>query len=257
VDFALICVVAFAASLLTFFTGFGLGTLLLPAFAAFFPTEVAVALTAVVHLLNSLFKLVLVGRHADLGVALRFGVPAIAAAFCGAFLLVWLAGQEPVFTYDAWGRTREVLPVSLVIALLMVIFAALELWPGTGSLSIPPRWLPAGGLLTGFFGGLSGHQGALRSAFLIRAGLDKTAFIATGVVIAAAVDVSRLVVYSERFLAAVPAQNGRLLAGAALSAFAGAAAGRRLLDRVSLRSIEVGVAVLLLAVALGLGSGLL
>lgn len=46
----------------------------------------------------------------------------------------------------------------------------------------PPHWLPLGGLLSGFFGGLSGNQGALRSAFLLKAGLSKEAFIATGTV---------------------------------------------------------------------------
>ncbi len=256
-DFLVICLVAFSASLLTFFTGFGLGTLLLPAFAAFFAPEVAVALTAVVHLLNSLFKFLLVGRHADLRVALRFGAPAIVAAFGGALVLVWLAGQQPLWSYSALGRSYEVTPVAFVIALLMIVFAALELWPAVRRLSIPMRYLPLGGLLTGFFGGLSGHQGALRSAFLIRAGLEKEAFIATGVVIAAVVDLARLVVYSERFFAAGIAENGPLVGAATLAAFTGAIAGARLLRRVSLRSVEVAVAGLLAVIALGLGSGVL
>ena len=37
---------AFGASALTLFSGFGLGTLLLPAFALFFPADLAVAMTA-------------------------------------------------------------------------------------------------------------------------------------------------------------------------------------------------------------------
>lgn len=254
---AVICGVAFAASLLTFFTGFGLGTLLLPAFAAFFPAEVAVALTAVVHFLNSVFKLLLVGRHANVRVAVRFGVPAIAAAFGGALVLGWLAGREALLTYELAGRSFEVSPVAFVIAVLMVAFAALELWPRFKRVSIPLRYLPVGGLLTGFFGGLSGHQGALRSAFLIRAGLEKASFIATGVVIAAVVDVTRLAVYSERFFAADLVRNAPLLGAAALAAFAGAVAGAQLLHKVSLRFIEVGVAVLLVLVAAGLGSGML
>lgn len=253
----IICGVAFGASLLTFFTGFGLGTLLLPAFAAFFPAEVAVALTAVVHLLNSLFKLTLVGRHANLRIAARFGIPAIGAAFAGALALAWLAGRQALWSYELGGRSLTVTPVAFVVALLMLGFAALELWPRFRRLAIPPRFLPLGGILTGFFGGLSGHQGALRSAFLIRAGLDKQAFIGTGVTIAAAVDVTRLAVYSERFFAADLAPHGPLLAAAALAAFAGAFAGNRLLKKISLRSIEAGVAVLLVLVALGLGSGLL
>jgi len=256
-EFLVICGTAFGASLLTFFTGFGLGTLLLPAFAAFFPAEVAVALTALVHLLNSLFKLVLVGRRANLLVAIRFGAPAMVAAFGGALVLGWLAGEGPLWTYAIAGRTREVMPVAFVIAVLMVLFAVLELSPRFKAVSLPVRYLPLGGLLTGFFGGLSGHQGALRSAFLIRVGLDKEAFVATGVVIAAVVDLTRLAVYTPLFFGADLARHAPLLAAAVLAAGTGALAGNRLLHTIGLRSIEVGVAALLVIVALGLGAGIL
>jgi hypothetical protein len=47
-----------------------------------------------------------------------------------------------------------------------------------------------GGILSGFFGGLSGIQGAIRSAFLVKSGLKKEAYIATGVVIACFVDIN-------------------------------------------------------------------
>jgi uncharacterized membrane protein YfcA len=60
---------ALAASLLTLISGFGLGTLLLPVFALFFPLELAVGMTAVVHLLNNLFKFGLLWRAVDRQVA--------------------------------------------------------------------------------------------------------------------------------------------------------------------------------------------
>lgn len=256
-DYLLISAVALFASGLTFFSGFGLGTLLLPAFAVFFPAEVAVALTAVVHMLNSLFKLLLVSRRADLRVAVRFGLPAIVAAFVGARVLVWLSDLEPIVSYQLVGRAMSVTPIKLAIAILMFGFAALEVWPRFKRISIAPRYLPVGGALTGFFGGLSGHQGALRSAFLVRAGLPKEAFIATGIVIAAVVDLTRLVVYSERFLVERIADNGALLLAAVGAAFAGALLGNRLLEKVTLRFIEATVAAMLALIALGLGSGVL
>ncbi|MEM6640395.1 MAG: sulfite exporter TauE/SafE family protein, partial [Pseudomonadota bacterium] len=40
-DYLLVCTVALVASALTFFSGFGLGTLLVPAFALFFPAPLA------------------------------------------------------------------------------------------------------------------------------------------------------------------------------------------------------------------------
>ena len=55
-SYLIICTVALLVSALTLFSGFGLGTLLMPAFALFFPIEVAVAATAIVHLANNIFR---------------------------------------------------------------------------------------------------------------------------------------------------------------------------------------------------------
>jgi hypothetical protein len=176
---------AFCTAGLTFFSGFGLGTLLLPVFALFFPLEVAIGLTALVHLANNVFKLLLVGKYADIAIVLRFGLPALAAAFFGAAALLQLTHLAPLASYHLLGRTFQILPMKLVVALLMVFFGILEVYPALSRFTLTPRWLPLGGVLSGFFGGLSGHQGALRSAFLLKCGLTKEGFISTGVVIAA------------------------------------------------------------------------
>lgn len=256
-DYLLICSVALLASALTFFSGFGLGTLLLPAFALFFPIEQAIALTAVVHFLNGLFKLALVGRHADRGVVLRFGLPAFAASLLGAGALVWLAGVAPVFSYPAFGRLVSVTPVKLVIGSLLLLFASLELLPRLRTLSFGPQHMPVGGVISGFFGGLSGMQGALRSAFLSRAGLTKEAFIGTGVVVGCLIDISRLGIYSSSLVKQGPDLDYGLLAAAVLSAFIGAALGNNYLKKLTMPRIQTMVAVMLFAVALGLITGVL
>ena len=79
-EIILICLAAFLASLLTFFSGFGLGTILMPVFALFFPLEMAIALTGVVHLLNNFFKIYLVGKEANWGIVLKFGGTAVISA---------------------------------------------------------------------------------------------------------------------------------------------------------------------------------
>ena len=61
----LVCLVAFLAAGLTLFSGFGLGTLLMPVLAIFLPLEEAIAITALVHFFNNLLKLVLLVRYAD------------------------------------------------------------------------------------------------------------------------------------------------------------------------------------------------
>ena len=82
-EYIAIPVAAFIASVLSFYSGFGLGTLLMPVLALFFPLPVAIAATAVVHGSNNLFKILMVGLKADRELVLKFGLPAIAAAFAG------------------------------------------------------------------------------------------------------------------------------------------------------------------------------
>jgi uncharacterized protein len=257
VIYLIICTVALLASALTFFSGFGLGTLLLPAFALFFPIEQTIALTAVVHFLNGLFKLALTGRHADRGATLRFGLPAIATSFLGAWVLIWLARSAPIFSYSAFGKPVSVTPAKLVIGLLLLLFASSELLPRFRKLSFGPQYMPLGGALSGFFGGLSGMQGALRSAFLSRAGLTKEAFIGTGVLIACLIDFSRLGIYYSSLAKEEVHLNYSLLSAAVLSAFAGAALGNNYLKKMTMPGIQRIVAVMLLVVALGLVTGAL
>lgn len=255
-EWLLVGLVACLASALTLFSGFGLGTLLLPAFAVFFPMETAVAMTALVHLANNLFKLVLFGRRADAGIVIRFGLPAVATALAGAWLLSRLSALPPLHTYSLAGRSLALEPVKVGLGGLMIAFALLEAWPAFAAWSAPRGWLPVGGALSGFFGGLSGHQGALRSAFLLRAGLSKEAFIATGVVIACVVDMTRLSLYS-RHLGTAAAGQAPLLVFAMAMAWIGAYAGGRLVHKVTLRKVQLIVAVLLVLIGGLLALGLI
>ena len=256
-EYLIVCGTALIASGLTLFSGFGLGTLLLPAFLLFFPAEVAVAMTAVVHFLNNLFKLAMLGRLADRAVVLRFGVPAVLAALAGAWLLVAASDVEPLLIYRAFGETRTVLPVSLLMGVLIILFAILEMRPTLGERFTLRRHLALGGALSGFFGGLSGHQGALRSAFLLRAGLSKEGFIATGVVISCLVDLTRISIYAGDLAGSAGDAPWGLIAAATGSAFLGAYLGRRGMKVVTMEGIRWLVAMLLVAVGVGVGAGFL
>jgi uncharacterized membrane protein YfcA len=256
VDYFVICGAALITAGLTLFSGFGLGTLLMPVFAVFFPIDIAVALTAIVHFLNNLFKLILLGKHADRAVVIRFGIPAIIAAFLGARMLLWLSDLSPLISYQLMGRDFQIITVKLVVAALMVFFALFEIVPRFETLVFEKKYLPLGGLLSGFFGGLTGHQGALRSAFLVRCGLSKEALIATGVTMACLVDITRLSVYGFH-LAVAWKGNSLLLIAATISAFLGSFVGKRLIRKATLKSIRVIVSILLFAIAAGLGAGII
>lgn len=256
-ELLIVCLAALLASALTLFSGFGLGTLLMPVVALFFPLELAIAMTAIVHLANNLFKIGLLGRKADHPVLLKFGLPAIGAAFVGAALLLYLGDTGPLYEYEAFGRIQQVSVLKLVIGTLIVLFVVLELSPTFSKMALDRKWLPLGGVISGFFGGLSGHQGAFRSMFLIKAGLEKEVFVATGVVLAVMVDLSRMVIYGADISAHGEAIAWRLVIGASLSAFAGAYIGGKMLKKVTLRSIQLMVSALLIVVGCGLISGAL
>lgn len=256
-EVAIVSLAAFIASLLTLFSGFGLGTLLMPVVGLFFPVEVAVAITAVVHLANNLFKFVLFAKAASGKVLLRFGVPAMMAAAAGAGVLSWMSHLQPLFDYTMAGREFEVLPVKFVVGFLILLFVGIESLPAFSRLQVSPRYLTLGGLLSGFFGGISGHQGALRSMFLIKAGLGKEAFVSTGIVLAVMVDLVRLPVYAWSEWSNLSRANAMLIVSAIFAAFCGAYFGGRVLSKVTINFVRWVVALMLLAVGLGLMSGLL
>lgn len=252
----LVCLVTFLAAALTFVSGFGLGTILLPVFALLYPLPVAVAATAVVHLLNNLFKLLLIGRHADWRVVVRFGIPALIAAVAGAALLLRLGAAGPLATWSAAGLNGQVTPARLVVGLVLLLVTLLEFSPHFAATRFSSTALPLGGLLSGFLGGLSGMQGALRAAFLVRLDLSKLAFVATGAVVATLVDLARLGVYGVGLPGRLSQVDARLLTAAVGAAFLGAVVGNRILAAVSSEAMHRLVAIMLAVASIALMAGL-
>lgn len=256
-EIIIISIAAFFTAILTFFSGFGLGTILMPVFALFFPVDIAIALTGVVHFANNIFKMGLVGKMASKPVLIRFGIPAILASFAGAWVLLRISGLPAVYEYEFWGNTFEITPVKLIIAVLLLFFSLFEVLPVLQKIEFGGNKLILGGILSGFFGGLAGIQGAFRSAFLIKSGLSKEAFIATGVIIASLVDITRLSVYASRFASSGLSENVVLLISATLAAIAGAYAGKKLLKKVTFKTVQLLVAVMLIIISIGLGTGII
>lgn len=263
-DFLIVAGAAVAAAALTLISGFGLGTLLMPVFAIVLgDVAVAIGATAVVHLANSLFRLLLVGRDADRGVVGRFGIPAIAGAFVGALALAWLGEARALASYEVGPVDGRVTVVKLVVGVLIVAFALIE-----GSRRVEQALggrigLTAGGAISGFFGGLSGHQGALRSVVLVKLGLDRDAYIGTSAACAALVDVTRLGVYfagaalfTKDFGAAAEG-NWWLIGAGCVAAFAGSAIGSRLVKKMTLSTVRAIVAALLLLTGVAMIAGVI
>jgi uncharacterized membrane protein YfcA len=182
-EYLILALLSFFAGGLTLFTGFGLSTILLPVFVIFFPVAIAVPSTAIVHFINNFYKLFIYFKQINTRILIRFGLPALLASIAGAFLLQKLSSNE---------RNLEI-----ILGILIISISFMEMFPAIRNLKIGIKWAPLGGVISGFFGGLSGHQGLFRSAFLVKSGLSKNSFIATGVGIAVLVDITRLSVYGS------------------------------------------------------------
>ena len=259
-EYLIVCVVAIFVSGVTLFSGFGLGTVLMPAFALFFPVPIAIAATAVVHLANNVFKIILVGKNADWDVIRWFALPGAVAAIFGAVVLHWFAHSSPLFVYQISTQAHYITTTKLVIGFLIIVFACFELIPRLSNMAFDRKYLFHGGLLSGFFGGLSGNQGALRSAFLIKAGLTKEAFVGTGTVSAVIVDVSRLLVYGVTFYTSKIVEVGNiwsLVAAATLAAFLGSFLGTKLIKKITLRVMQIIVGIMLIVVGIGMATGII
>jgi len=135
------------------------------------------------------------------------------------------------------------------------------LLPRFRSMQFERRYLPLGGALSGYFGGLSGHQGALRSAFLAKTGLSTERFVGSNAVIGFLVDLTRISVYVALFTAAgghVSEFGGwPLVITGAVSAFCGVLLGKRFLHKVTMTSVQTLVGLLLFGVGLALVAGVL
>ncbi len=255
-NYLLIAIVSLFGSLLTFYSGFGLGTLLLPVFCIFFNVQEAVALTAIVHLLNNVFKFFLVGKYIDVKILLRFGVPSLIASFIGAYILISVNKPVNIYSFELFGLICNISLVNLFIGSLIIFFAFFEIMPYFKKLAFSESKLVYGGLISGFFGGLSGHQGALRSAFLTKLKLSKEQFVATGISVALMVDVARLIIYGSNYNKINFDQAKYYLLVAVLSAFIGAYFGNKFLKKTTYQFVQKLTSILLILFALAMIFGL-
>jgi uncharacterized membrane protein YfcA len=190
-------------------------------------------------------------------VALPFALTAVIMSLVGAKLLDYISIQQYYYAYSVLGIEATLTPVKLLVSFLMIVFVLIELVPQwtfkvTGKISYM-----IGGVFSGFFGGLSGNQGALRSMFLMKAGLSKESYIATGVLIACLVDVSRLSVYIQNWSDLNLSSQLNLMLVAVLAALSGSLIGKKYIQKVTLKSIQTLIVVFLSCIALLLGIGIL
>ena len=177
--FVAVFIVAILSGATATVVGFGIGSMMTPLLALRFGTTTAVALVTLPHAAATAVRCWRLRAHVDRRVLVRFGLLSAAGALAGALIYTQLGPGT----------------LTRVLGGLLVLTAVAQL---TGWAS---RWQPHGplvalfGLVSGFFGGIAGNQGGLRSAALIAFGLPKLRFVATATATGLVVDAARTPVY--------------------------------------------------------------
>lgn len=259
-EYLVICLTALFLSFFSLFSGFGLGSVLMPVSALFFPLPLAITLTACIHFLNNIFKFFLIGKYADWRLSVRFGIPAAIASAIGAYLLHLFSIFPPLFSYMIACYHFHVTFTGLLLGVIVLCMTCTELF-FTSSPSFRKPYLILGGALSGFLGGLSGYQGILRAACLMKARLNAEQFMGTSVVCSLLVDIARLSVYGlSHYIQALDEMVfdlGRLIVIASLSAFLGTYIGSKLMKRVTVHVLKIFVGSILLILGIAMICGFL
>lgn len=251
----IIVIAAFIGALLTFFSGFGLGTILTPIFALFYPIETAIIMTALVHFANNILKIILVGKSVNKKILFSFGFTSILGAIIGSLILGYFSTENDFVQYSLFKHTFLTTQSKILIGILMVLFSVVELFSEKLSTNFTLKNIGLGGFISGLFGGFSGNQGAIRSFFLSKLNLSAAEYIATGTAIALMVDFSRIGVYFNTSVSFDFKFSINVIV-VMLAAFGGTLIGKKYLKKVNKEFLNFIIAFFLIVIGLGLILGL-
>lgn len=230
-QYTLLIFVTLGTSVVTLFTGFGVGTIMMPVMALFFDVKVAIFLAAIVHFFNNMSRLVLYRSELNWKIIQRFGVVSIIGAFIGSYIQIYLD--------STW--------LKVGVGLFLTTYALLSLIPNDLKFKLPSSVDFVGGFLSGLIGGLIGNQGAIRSLYLLNYGLEKKELIVSSALIAIVIDSTRIPVYAYTNFQYLQ-ENIVLLTLIVLSAIIGTVVGSRILPSFSYdlfkKIILVGILIL-------------
>lgn len=160
-------------------SGFGVSTIMTPILLFYLPFPETILLVCIIHWFHDVWKMGFFFHGIDWKLFLYFGIPTIIATFLGALLV---------------SAEQSTLLSALLGLFLIGSVAVMYLIP---YLALPYNWITGtvGGLLSGFFAGIFGIRGAVRSVFLAAFDLHKATFIGTTGAISLLLDSTRFVTY--------------------------------------------------------------
>ncbi|MDX1535374.1 MAG: sulfite exporter TauE/SafE family protein [Candidatus Spechtbacterales bacterium] len=210
-------------------TGFGSSTVMLPVLLSFYPLPEALLLAGLVHIFNDVWQVLFFKDGLRWRLILEFGLIGALATFVGARLVF-------------------VIPESILNTALGLFFVAYVVFIFMHSkfkVKHRERTASIGGIVSGFFAGISGLGGAIRSAFLLAFNLPKEAYVSSIGAIALLTDGVRTAAY---YMGGARLSDA-LLQGLILfivMSFVGAKFAERFIHKISQDKFRAIVAVFLL-----------
>jgi uncharacterized membrane protein YfcA len=224
---------ALVAGAIASVTGFGVGSIATPLFAARMELPVAIVAVSIPHLIATAQRYWILREHVDRRLLLSFGATSAIGGLAGALLL----------------RQFSSVALEKVFGSVVLLGGIAELsgWMRRVRWSRAAAWIA--GAVSGVLGGLVGNQGSVRTAALLGFDIRRESFVATATAIALVVDGARVPIYLASEWSSVTALRWPI-AIASIAAVLGTLTGTRVLRRLPEAQFRRIVAVMLIAIGL-------
>jgi uncharacterized protein len=225
----LIVVVGFFAGMTASVAGFGIGSFLIPLVSVRTGTKVAIALVSVPHFFGTSVRFWLLKSKVNRKILSRFGLLSAAGGLTGALL----------HSFFVSGLLQIIFAIMLILAGIVGVLQVSK------RLRFGKKGAAIAGLASGFFGGLVGEQGGIRSVALLNFDVEKEAFIATATATGLIVDAVRMPVYFLTLFSQV-SQFLFIIILSSAAVITGTLAGNVVLKRIPEESFKRIVSLLIL-----------
>ena len=214
-------------------TGFGTSTIMVPLLSLFLPLPLVLLFVGVLHWFGDIWKMLFFKKGFNWKLIILFGIPGIITSF--------LAASLPI--------TLPELLLQRSLGSFLVFYVAFLFFAPNWKIKASNSGALLGGTLSGFFAGIFGVGGAIRSTFLTAFDLPKSVFLFTSGVIGLLIDSSRL----SQYLLSNIKLNSSLTKTIILCipvSFLGAYIAKQLVDKIPQKSFRLFITFALFLVGL-------
>jgi uncharacterized membrane protein YfcA len=194
--------------------GFGSSVFFVPVAQFFYPFQVVLGLTGLLHVFSNISKLYLFRQHVNYKLLFYYGIPSVGFVVLGAYL--------NTFVELKWAQ--------LTLGIFLVCFSLFMLWFPSFVLPASKTNAVVSGASAGFIAGFNGTGGAIRGMSMAAFGLSKNVFVATSAAIDFGVDLSRSAIYLDHGY--LKKEHLYLIPGLIIISFVGSWMGKRMLNKI-------------------------